>query len=179
MVDSLFYLFSALAVLPALAVVIGRNPVNSAMFMILSFASTAALFLLLEAWFLAALQILVYAGAVMVLFLFIVMLLSPENTQPVKPGRVAAAAAVIAAGLITVGSLFVFSDATTVQPDWVAEASREEAALTFSSEARYYGYALYTKYLLPVMVSGFLLLVAMIGVIVVSKRIGADGEPIA
>src|ERR1700754_1175087 len=73
--DILFYVFSALALVCGIMILVSRNPVNSAMFLVLTIASLAGLFMLLEAFFLAAIQILVYAGAVMVLFLFVIMLL--------------------------------------------------------------------------------------------------------
>ena len=81
MIDFLFYLFAAITLLSALFMVLSPNAVNGAMCMIVSFVSTAALFVLLEAYFLAILQVLVYAGAVMVLFLFIIMLLNAESND--------------------------------------------------------------------------------------------------
>ena len=75
MVDLLFYIFASLMLFSALAVVFNKNAVNSAMCMIVTLVSAAALFILLEAYFLAVLQVLVYAGAVMVLFLFIINML--------------------------------------------------------------------------------------------------------
>ena len=79
MLDILFYIFAAITLVSALIMVLSPNAVNGAMCMIVSFVGTAALFVLLEAYFLAALQILVYAGAVMVLFLFIIMLLDVDK----------------------------------------------------------------------------------------------------
>ena len=75
MQDALFYIFAAMALICGVLVLVSRNPVNSAMFLVLTIAFLAGLFVLLEAFFLAAIQILVYAGAVMVLFLFVIMLL--------------------------------------------------------------------------------------------------------
>ena len=76
MVDILFYIFAAIALGGSLGVVMGRNPITSLMFMVTSLASIAGIFVLLEAHFLAAIQIMVYAGAIMVLFLFVIMLLN-------------------------------------------------------------------------------------------------------
>ncbi len=81
MQDILFYLFAALTLICGALVILNRNPVNSAMFLVLSIASMAGLFVLLHAFFLAAVQILVYAGAVMVLFLFVIMLLDLKEEQ--------------------------------------------------------------------------------------------------
>ena len=81
MQDILFYIFAALTLVCGLMVVLSRNPINSAMFLVLSIASMAGLFVLLHAFFLAAVQVLVYAGAVMVLFLFVIMLLDLKEEQ--------------------------------------------------------------------------------------------------
>src|ERR1051326_3122443 len=79
--DIAFYLFSALTLLCGLMVIVNRNPVTSAMFLVLCIVSMAGLFVLLEAFFLAAVQVLVYAGAVMVLFLFVIMLLDLKEEE--------------------------------------------------------------------------------------------------
>ncbi|MCZ6672213.1 MAG: NADH-quinone oxidoreductase subunit J, partial [Verrucomicrobia bacterium] len=78
MVEFLFYLFALITVLGAGSVVLSQNPVNAAMLLIVSFVGTASLFVMLGAYFLAAVQLLVYAGAVIVLFLFIIMLLNVD-----------------------------------------------------------------------------------------------------
>ena len=90
-----FYLFSALAVTGAIALVAFRNPVSSAMSMVVSFIGLAALFILLNAYFVGILQILVYAGAIMVLFLFIIMLLDVKLEE-----RVRIRPAILAAGVM-------------------------------------------------------------------------------
>jgi NADH-quinone oxidoreductase subunit J len=92
MADFLFYIFAALILGSALAVVLNRDAVNAAMFLILAFVGVAGMFVLLEAYFLAVLQILVYAGAVVVLFLFIVMLLNVD-TRARRPVRLVSALA--------------------------------------------------------------------------------------
>ena len=79
--DILFFIFSALALICGVMILVSRNPVNSAMFLVLTIASLAGLFVLLEAFFLAAVQVLVYAGAVMVLFLFVIMLLDLKSEE--------------------------------------------------------------------------------------------------
>ncbi|MCL4176511.1 MAG: NADH-quinone oxidoreductase subunit J [Verrucomicrobia bacterium] len=97
----LFYLFSGLALLCGLLVVanpFSRNPVTSAMFLVLSIVSLAGLFVLLHAFFLAAVQILVYAGAVMVLFLFVIMLLDLDEHQRRKLSRFGLVTGILGAG---------------------------------------------------------------------------------
>ena len=84
MIDFLFYLLSLTTLLAAGTVVFNRNPINAAMLLILTFVGTAGLFVLLGAYFLAAVQLVVYAGAVIVLFLFIIMLLDVEAARAVK-----------------------------------------------------------------------------------------------
>src|ERR1041385_4275668 len=84
--DSLFYIFADLTLLCGVLMIVGRSPMNSAMFLVLSIASMAGLFVLLHAFFLAAIQVLVYAGAVMVLFLFVIMLmdLKEESRRKIR-----------------------------------------------------------------------------------------------
>src|SRR5467141_3895568 len=98
MQDILFYIFGALAVLFGFLVVanpFSRNPITSAMFLVLAIASLAGLFVLLQAFFLAAVQVLVYAGAVMVLFLFVIMLLDLKAEERRKIKKLGLAAGVI------------------------------------------------------------------------------------
>ncbi len=93
--DILFYLFSALALLCGVLIILNRNPVNSAMFLVLCIICLAALFVLLHAFFLAAVQVLVYAGAVIVLFLFVIMLLDLKEEQRRKIKTVGAAMGIV------------------------------------------------------------------------------------
>src|SRR5688572_643497 len=101
--DIFFFLFAAFTLLCGTLVILSRNPINSAMFLVLTIASLAGLFVLLNAFFLAAVQVLVYAGAVMVLFLFVIMLLDlkEEQRRAIKKfSLVLGAAAVGAVGLL-------------------------------------------------------------------------------
>src|SRR5499427_6022647 len=110
--DILFYLFAALTLLCGLLVVVNpfsRNPVTSAMFLVLTIVSMAGLFVLLHAFFLAAVQILVYAGAVIVLFIFVIMLLDLKEEQRRRIKIVG-----VLAGLVSVGIVFsIFVKALT------------------------------------------------------------------
>jgi NADH-quinone oxidoreductase subunit J len=174
MADFLFYLFATITLVSALVMVASRSAVNAAVAMIVCFVTTAALFVMLEAYFLAALQVLVYAGAVMVLFLFIIMLIDTDLMESVWKGRLTNAASVIGAALVLTftGVLLLQMDALPAVE--LTEAARvpegTEGGFAFTTAAKSFGYSLYTKYLLPFQVAGFLLLVAMIGVIVVSKK---------
>lgn len=162
MADFFFYLFSAFTVGSALLAVINRNPVNAAMFLLLTFVGMASLFVLLEAYFLAALQVLVYAGAVVVLFLFIIMLLDVPGEQRRRFRKSTAAGSVIALLLLGAGVLILFGREI---PGGVPASP-----LPAGGELRMFGQQLFTTYLLPMQVTGFLLLIAMIGIIVLSKR---------
>ena len=157
--------------------VVSKHPVPAALFMILSLVGVASLFVLLEAFFLAILQILVYAGAVMVLFLFIIMLLDvgPDGGKASKIRILSGFAAAVAVGLITVLLLHFsqqsgFGLSSNAWPDINADSFVNGSNLTFSTSVKNFGYGLFTKYMLPLQVAGFLLLAAMVGVIILSKK---------
>jgi NADH-quinone oxidoreductase subunit J len=159
----LFYLFAALAVICAIMVVanpFSRSPVTSAMFLVLTMGCLAGLFTLLHAFFLAAVQILVYAGAVMVLFLFVIMLLDLKDEQRRQIKGLG-----LVAGLVSVGSIlaiFIRSLMAT-KPGAGLIATEEGSTVAL-------GKLLFTKYLLPFEIVSILLLVAMVGVVLLSKK---------
>ena len=178
-VDFLFYVFATISVGGGLLMVLSRHPVPASLFMIVSLVGVAALFVLLEAFFLAILQVLVYAGAVMVLFLFIIMLLD-VGPQGGKAARIKLFSLVF--GILLVGMLVVVLielsqapdtsviDPSTSWPELAEEATANGSNLTFSPSAKSFGFGLLAKYMLPLQVSGFLLLAAMVGVIILSKK---------
>jgi len=161
MSNLLFYLFAALTVGFAFAVVFNKNTVNAALCLLLSLIGVAGVFALLDALLLSVLLILVYAGAVVALFLFIVMLLNPQAASPKPYKKISAAAGTIAAALLGLGLWSFVSH---------GELSSAPATAVFQSGLKDYGAKLFTTYLLPVEVVGFLLLIAMLGVIVLSKK---------
>jgi NADH-quinone oxidoreductase subunit J len=161
--DILFYVFAALTLLCGALVIanpFSRNPVTSAMFLVLTIISMAGLFVLLHAFFLAAVQILVYAGAVIVLFLFVIMLLDLKEEQRRKIKMFG-----IIAGLVSVGTIVAIFlkclHATNLNAQPSPSIEGGTAAL---------GKLLFTQYVLPFEVVSVLLLVAMIGVILLSKK---------
>jgi NADH-quinone oxidoreductase subunit J len=161
--DILFYVFAALTLIFGFLVVanpFSRNPVTSAMFLVLTIISMAGLFVLLHAFFLAAVQVIVYAGAVMVLFLFVIMLLDLKEEQHRKIKKLA-----ILAGLLSVGTIvaiFLKSlHATNLNADPSPTTEGDTALL---------GKLLFSQYVLPFEVVSVLLLVAMVGVILLSKK---------
>ncbi len=160
----LFYAFAFIATGCALAVVLNRNAVHSAMFFLVSLLGVAGVFALLDTGLLAVLLVFVYAGAVVALFLFIVMLLDMKTDQrrPFTPASVVATLAT--AGLLIAG-LASFAQATRA-----IEAPALDSVVPVGANLKLYAEQLFTTYLLPVQVVGFLLLIAMLGVIVLSKR---------
>lgn len=162
----LFYLFAALAVIGGIGVVANKNPVSSAFAMILSFLGLAALFIQLDAYLVGILQVLVYAGAIMVLFLFIVMLLDLEDEEGRRFGFFSTAGAVIVAG----GLLMVVSGVLKRFEEGEKVLKPLKAMKDAPSDAHQIGELLFTTYWFPIQVIGMLLLVSTIGVIVLSKR---------
>ncbi len=161
--DIMFYVFAALTLLFGLLVVVNpfsRNPVTSAMFLVLTIISMAGLFVLLHAFFLAAVQIIVYAGAVMVLFLFVIMLLDLKEEQHRKIKMFG-----IVAGLVSVGTVVAIFLKSLHATNLNAHASP-----TTEGDTALLGKLLFSQYVLPFEVVSVLLLVAMVGVILLSKK---------
>ena len=160
--DVLFYVFAALTLLCAVLVIanpFSRSPVTSAMFLVLTIISMSGLFVLLHAFFLAAVQILVYAGAVMVLFLFVIMLLDLKEEARRKIKFFGFIAGIIAVGGIV--SAFVKS---------LADVKTGSAEPALEGDTIALGKLLFTQYTLPFEIVSVLLLVAMVGVILLSKK---------
>lgn len=167
MANVLFNIFALLTVIAAVGTILNKNAVNAAMCFMLSLVGVAGLFVLLDAYLLAFVLILVYAGAVAALFLFIVMLLDTQGAEPRPFKRFTVVAGTISAALLAVGVLAFYR-----QPDLATAAATAPVGASLKS----YAYQLFTTYLLPVQIIGFLLLIAMLGVIVLSRKIDAT-EP--
>jgi len=162
--DILFYVFAYLTLLCGVLVVanpFSRNPVTSAMFLVLTILSMAGLFVLLHAFFLAAVQILVYAGAVMVLFLFVIMLLDlkEEERRRIKMFG-------LVGGLVSAGAIALILLKTLR----AAGSGADAPGPSLEGNPVPLGKLLFTQYLLPFEVVSVLLLVAMVGVILLSKK---------
>ena len=150
----------------AIMVVVQRNPVASALSLVVSFIGLASLFVLLDAYFIAIIQVLVYAGAVMVLFLFIIMLLDlkAEERRKWNPMAVAGGAVVTAGfALLLVKVIHRFPGGNKPLPPLGTQLSQ-------SDDVHKIGMTLFTSYNFPLQVVGVLVLVATIGVVVLSKR---------
>ena len=156
----LFILFGAIAVCGAIMVVTRKHPMASALYLILSLFAVAALFVLRQAHFLAAVQVIVYAGAVVVLFVFVIMLINlPEDRLPVERVTATRVLGVIAAGL------FLLESAVLARR---FAMSKVPAPAVGTVEA--VGRALFTDYLLAFEITSVLLLAAVIGAIALAKR---------
>jgi NADH-quinone oxidoreductase subunit J len=160
----LFWTFAALMLVFGAAVVLNRNPVASALSLVLSFLGLAALFMSLDAYFIGIIQVLVYAGAVMVLFLFIIMLLDLRAEERRKMNYVAVAGGSAVALALFVQICMVVGELRG--GDQVAPALPPNAA----DDVRHVGLLLFSNYTLPFQAIAVLVLVATIGVIVLSKR---------
>ncbi|HEX9782381.1 MAG TPA: NADH-quinone oxidoreductase subunit J [Opitutaceae bacterium] len=167
MQDVFFYIFGTLTLTCAMLVMTNRNAVNAAMFLIVSFLGMAALFVLLEAYFLAMIQVLVYAGAVVVLFLFIIMLLDIQGGPRIRTKPLTAVAGLVSVSMLVLGIVWMVRAGALPEPETLPPAS--------GVSMKAFGYSLFTTYLLPMQVTGFLLLVSMIGVIVLSKKFDQPG----
>jgi NADH-quinone oxidoreductase subunit J len=166
LVTMLFYWFATVLVAAGLGVILSRNPVHSAMSLVLCFVTSAALWLLIEAEFLAIVLVLVYVGAVMVLFLFVVMMLN-INTEQMRAGftRHAWLGALVVVAAITelLGAIFVRQLGVDVQ--------RAPAAVAGGySNTQDLGVALFTRYAYPVELAAMLLLVAIVAAIALTMR---------
>jgi NADH-quinone oxidoreductase subunit J len=164
--EILFYVFAAILVVSAIGVITARNPVHSALFLVFAFFNSAVIWMLLEAEFLAIVLVLVYVGAVMVLFLFVVMMLDIK-VEELRAGfaKFAPLGAVIAA--IVIGEI-----ATVV---WVKKLGLPTAVAPATqsidhSNTRALGELLYTQYLYPLQLAAAILLIAIVAAIVLTMR---------
>lgn len=159
----LFYFVACLTIISALFVVLNRNPVYSAVMLVLCFFSIATLYLLLEAYFVAVLEIIIYAGAIMVLFLFVIMLLDLGREAALPKLKILDKAlslflvVIIFLGILTL-TMWAGGDLhQTLNPSSVGDITAV-------------GKALFTDFLLPFEVASLLLLVALIGTVYLAKR---------
>ena len=166
-VSLFFYLFSAVLLGSAASVVTSRNPVHAVLFLILAFFNAAALFLLAGAEFLAMILVIVYVGAVAVLFLFVVMMLDVNFVQ-LREGFQKYTPVGFAVGAVLFGELAAVLFGWQIAPG--AQALRLSATPGGVSNTKALGEVLYTQYLLLFQLSGLILLVAMIGAIVLTHR---------
>lgn len=159
--DISFYILSALTLLFGALIILSRNPVTSAMCLVLSMICLGGLFNLLHAFFLAVIQILVYAGAVIILFLFVIMLLDLKDEVRRRMSLIRAALSLAAVGAVLAILLNII---------WTSHPGKNLAAPTLSGATAPLGQLLFKQFLLPFEILSLLLLVAMLGVILLSKK---------
>ena len=168
MVTILFYIFAAVAIGGAIGVVLAKNPVGSLLFMVTTLGAIAATFVLLEAHFLAAIQVIVYAGAIMVLFMFVIMLLNlgHDYEGDFKGGLYAIISFVVVGAIAGVirSNLLIIQELEGTGAEAIGAAVEEFGAV--GAIAR----PLYTTYVVPFEITGILLLVAIVGAVALAKR---------
>ncbi|PSJ63785.1 NADH-quinone oxidoreductase subunit J [Pseudaminobacter soli (ex Li et al. 2025)] len=164
-----FYLFAFIAVASAFMVISARNPVHSVLFLILTFFNAAGLFLLTGAEFLALILLVVYVGAVAVLFLFVVMMLDVDFAE-MKSGALQYAPIGALVGLILLAELIVVTGGYVFSPKLAETVAAPMPDLATRQNTAALGDILYTDYVLYFQVAGLVLLVAMIGAIVLTLR---------
>ena len=162
MIPILFFLFAAVAIASGIMMIVHRNPIYCALFLILTLFAVAGLFVLLNAPFIAAVHIIVYAGAIMVLFLFVIMLLDLKNeTSRQRPGGLLRILSIVVSGVLF-AELVLFLRSGTTNPPLV------EGDLKIGS-TKEIGNLLFTEYLLPFEITSVLLLSAIIGSVILAK----------
>ncbi len=169
----MFYVFAALAVASGVMVVSSRNPVHSVLFLIVAFFNAAGLFVLIGAEFLAMILVIVYVGAVAVLFLFVVMMLDIDFAQ-FRSGFVRYLPIGALVGFILLAELVLVIGSWVVVPGVPRAAAGSAAGGVALTNTRALGDILYTRYLFAFQAAGLILLVAMVGAIVLTLRHRAD-----
>jgi len=160
-----FYILAFLAIVSALFMITRINPVHSALWMLLTFFSVAGIFVQLDAEFIAAIQVLVYAGAILVLYLFVVMLLNPKSHGFIKiPFRYALGTVV--SFIIVIQVLFAVKTSNILGQ----KGDITDQLIAQHGNVKLFGKVLFTEYLVPFEIASILLLVAMIGAIVLVKK---------
>jgi NADH-quinone oxidoreductase subunit J len=163
----LFYVFSAAAVLTALLVITHRNAVYSAIFLVATFFCLAGLYVLLNAQFIAAVQVIVYAGAIMVLFLFVIMLLSSGAATPREPLSFQRFFGFVFAALLLLQTVALFH---AVKLTGARHGAYTQEVVRTQGHSELIGRLLFTKYLYPFEVVSILLLIAIVGAVVLGRK---------
>lgn len=168
-----FYLFAFVAVASAFMVIWARNPVHSVLFLILTFVNAAGLFLLTGAEFLAMILLVVYVGAVAVLFLFVVMMLDIDFAK-LRAGALEYAPIGVLIGIVLAAELIIVIGGATLKPKIAESVSMPIPSLETRTNTAALGDVLYTHYAYFFQIAGLVLLVAMIGAIVLTLRHRTD-----
>ncbi len=169
--DFVFYLFGITGLVSAVGVVAFRNPIHSALALVAALFSTAGIYILLDAEFLAVLEVIIYAGAIMVLFLFVLMCLNirelkalPQFNKKIRPFAIGITA------IFLVDMVYLITKSQFGVGELATGKYTSEQVAAIGSNAKALGQVLYTRYLLPFEAISLLLLVAMIGAILLMKE---------
>jgi NADH-quinone oxidoreductase subunit J len=165
--DAFFYLFATFSIAAGVMVISARNPVHAVLYLILAFVNSAGLFILLGAEFIALILVIVYVGAVAVLFLFVVMMLDVDFTE-LRAGFLAYLPIGALIGIILLVELILVLGAWVMSPDVAAHTATPIPPLSAMSNTEALGRVLYTKYVYFFEAAGVVLLIAMIGAIVLT-----------
>ena len=169
----LFYLFATIAVVASLLVVAQRNPIYSVLLLVTSFGALSGLYVLLDAPFVAAIQIIIYAGAIMVLFLFVVMLLNAPHEETEFDERVHP---LLRPGPMRFGAFLAVLFAVELVWALRRNISAEAPGAAGDTSVAAIGRALFTTYAFPFEVTSLLILVAMVGAVVLARPGGQAGK---
>jgi NADH-quinone oxidoreductase subunit J len=183
MTETVFYIFAAIAVLSATLCILQRSPMASALWLVSTMFSLAAIYVLLNAQFIAAIQVLVYAGAIMVLFLFVIMLLNLGHSESDLRGPSTIAATLVIVGLLSVELLALtrytprrLADELAQWPTFTDPATVFVAGQVTQQESATLGVVgvvaapMFQTYLIPFEITSVLLLAAIVGAVVLAKR---------
>ena len=156
-----FYILSVLSIFSALMVIVSKKPVHSVLYLIFCFATIGGHYILLNAQFLFAVHIIVYAGAIMVLFLYALMFINMNKEAEPNKSNLLKIAATICSGILLLLIVAATKDVSVASP---------ESRFTDIGSVKNLGKVLYTKYLLPFELTSILLLAAMVGAVMIGKR---------
>ncbi|MGZ8391920.1 MAG: NADH-quinone oxidoreductase subunit J family protein [Gemmatimonadales bacterium] len=183
MTEVVFYIFAAAAVLSATLCILQKSPMASALWLVSTMFSLAAIYVLLNAQFIAAIQVLVYAGAIMVLFLFVIMLLNLGHAESDFRGASSVAATLVIAGLLAIEMLALIhysprrlANELSQWPTYTDAATAFVAGQVTQQEGAAHGVVmavaapLFQVYLIPFEITSILLLAAIVGAVVLAKR---------
>src|SRR3978361_791316 len=162
--EILFWFLSALALFSALMVLVSKNPVHSVLWLIVVFFSISGHYILLNAQFLAIVNLIVYAGAIMVLFLFVIMLMNLNNSNEPQRNSMVRLAGVVAGGLLLVVMISAVRSAGEITN---SQATMNEGNIGLIQNL---GKVLFTQYVVPFELSSILFLSAMVGAVVIGKK---------
>jgi NADH-quinone oxidoreductase subunit J len=164
---AVFAVAAAITLAGAIGVVIARNPVHSALMLVMTLFGVAVLFVAQEAHFVAAVQVIVYAGAIVVLFLFVIMLLGVDKEEAVETDELRGQRPfAVVLGLLSLALLFVLG-----REQWVTGASQASAPVSGAGEnIEKIGASLFSDYLLPLQATSILLVIAVVGAVALARR---------